>query len=126
MSFKSKLKVEGLGVRVFSIFYAVAGGAEALILAISNFRLPHVGVLAVLSLTAAYGLFRMRKWSVLLVVALLFPQITFGITTLYASIMMQSFYPSLGALLFHLALIAFVFFYLVSFSYVVARRKAFR
>ena len=126
MALKSKLKVEHFGVLVFSIFYAVAAGAEALVLVLSNFRLMTVGILGALSLVASYGLLKMKKWSVLLIVALFFPEITFGMSTLYASIVIQTFYPSLGVLLFHLTLIVYVTFCFFSFVYVVAKREAFR
>ena len=126
MSLKSKLKVEKLGVVAFSVFYAVAGGAQAFILVLSNFTLVHVGFLAVLSLVTAYGLVRMRRWSVSLVAILFFLGTTFGATTLYSSVMQQTFYPSLGALLFHLTIIAYLILTTVAFMYVRANRESFQ
>lgn len=126
MPLKSKLKVERLGVLAASIFYVIVGGAEAIVLALSNFRLVHVGPLAVLSLITAYGLLRMKKWSVFLVTILFFPAITFGASTFYASVMRQTFYPSVDVLLFHLALIAYLILTLIALIYVVAVRKDFK
>ena len=126
MSLKSKLKVEKPGVLAVSIFYVVVGGAEALILAFSNFRLPQAGPLAVLSLITAYGLIRMKRWSVLLAVILFFPAITFGATVLYRSIIIYEFYPSLEILLFHLALIVYLILTFIALIYVVAVRKNFK
>jgi uncharacterized membrane protein (DUF2068 family) len=126
MPLKSKLKVEKLGVLAASIFYVIVGGAETIILALSNFRLIHVGPLAVLSLITAYGLLRMKKWSVFLVTILFFPAITFGASTFYASVMRQTFYPSVDVLLFHLALIAYLILTLIALIYVVAVRKDFK
>ncbi|NIR87944.1 hypothetical protein GWO13_10495 [Candidatus Bathyarchaeota archaeon] len=126
MSLKSKLKFEKPGVLAVSMFYVVVGGAEALILVFSNFRLVHVGPLAVLSLITAYGLIRMKKWSVLLAVILFFPAMTFGATTLYASVTLQTFYPSLEILLFHLALIVYLILTFIAFIYVVAVRENFK
>ena len=123
---KSKLKVEKLGVVAFSLFYAVAGAAQAFILVLSNFTLVHVGFLAVLSLVTAYGLVRMRRWSVFLTAILFFLGTTFGAATLYSSIMRQTFYPSLGALLFHLTIIAYVIMTTVAFIYVRTKRESFR
>lgn len=125
MPLKSKLKVEKPGVLVVSIFYVVVGAAEAFILAFSNFTLVHVGPLAVLSLITAYGLIKMKKWSVLLAVILFFPALTFGATNLYASIIWQTFYPSLEILLFHVALIVYLILALMAVMYVVAVRKNF-
>ena len=123
MTLKSKLKVENPAMLLFSIFYAVAGAAEIYILAVTNFTgPPHLGVLGLLSLIAAYGLLRMRKWSVLLVTALFFLGVTFGAITLYDSIVLQTFE---GALLFHVALIAYLIITVVAFIYVAAKRKDF-
>ena len=126
MPLKSKLKVERLGVLAASIFYVIVGGAEAIVLALSNFRLVHVGPLAVLSLITAYGLLRMKRWSVFLVTILFFPAIAFGASTFYASVMRQTFYPSVDVLLFHLALIAYLILTLIALIYVVAVRKDFK
>lgn len=125
MPLKSKLKVEKPGVLAVSIFYVVVGGAEGLILAFSDFTLVHVGPLAVLSLITAYGLIRMKKWSVILAVILFFPALTFGAINLYASIIWQTFYPSLETLLFHLALIVYLILAFIAVIYVVAIRKNF-
>jgi len=126
MPLKSKLKVERLGVLMTSIFYMIVGGAEAIILALSNFRLVHVGPLAALSLITAYGLLRMKKWSVFLVTILFFPAITFGASVLYASVIRETFYPSVDVLLFHLALIVYLILTLIALIYVVAVRKDFK
>ncbi len=126
MSLKSKLKFEKPGVLAVSMFYVVVGGAEALILVFSNFRLVHVGPLAVLSLITAYGLIRMKKWSVPLAIILFFPAMTFGATNLYASVTLQTFNPSLEILLFHLALIVYLILMFIAFIYVVAVRENFK
>jgi len=126
VSLKSKLKVERLGVLVFSVFYAVAGGAEALLLVFSNFTLPHVAFLAVLSLITAYGLFRTRRWSVWLATILFFPATTFGATTLYVSITRQTFYPGLEAFLSPLLLIVYLIMTVAALAYVLAKRKDFQ
>jgi len=118
--------VEKLGVVAFSLFYAVAGAAQAFILVLSNFTLVHVGFLAVLSWVTAYGLVRMRRWSVFLTAILFFLGMTFGAATLYSSIVRQTFYPSLGVLLFHLTIIAYVIMTTVAFIYVSAKRESFR
>ena len=124
MTLKSKLKFESLGVLVFSVFYAVAGAALVFILVVSNFTAPpHVAVLGLLSLITAYGVFRMRKWSVLLVIALFFLGITFGAISLYYSILRQTFEE---ALLFYVTLIAYLIMTVVAFLYVVAKREIFQ
>ncbi len=120
MMLKSKLKIENPGVLALSIFYVVVGVAEVFVLAMSNFTLFHIGVLGLLNLFTAYALFRMKGWSVLLVIALFFLGITFGATTLYNSIVLQTFE---GALLFHVALIAYLLVTLIASIFVVAKRE---
>ena len=123
MTLKSKLKIENLGALVFSIFYVVVGVAEVFVLVMSNFTVFHIGVLGLLNLFTAYGLFRMKRWSVPLVIALLFLGITFSATTLYYSVVLQTFE---GALLFHVALIAYLLMTLVASTYVIWKREEFQ
>jgi len=123
MTLKSKLKIENLGALVFSVFYVVVGVAEVFVLAMSNFTVFHIGVLGLLNLFTAYGLFRMKRWSVPIVIALLFLGITFGATTLYYSVVLQTFE---GALLFHVALIAYLLMTLVASTYVIWKREEFQ
>ena len=124
MTLKSKFKIENPIGFLFSVFYIIAGAVEVSYLVIEKFVAPpHIGVLGLLSLITAYGLFKMRKWSVLLVIALFFLGITFGATTLYYSIVSQTFE---GALLFHVALIAYLFMTLVASIYVIAKREKFQ
>jgi len=123
MTLKSKLKIESPAVFVFSIFYVVVGVAELSVLVTSNFTVFYIGVLGLLNLFTAYGLFRKKKWSVPLVAALFFLGITFGATTLYYSIVLETFE---GDLLFHVALIAYLFMTLVASIYVIAKREKFQ
>ena len=127
MKLKSKFKVENTAVLLFSIFYAVAGVAEVFVMVSSILNatrtLIHVGILGFLSLITSYGLLRTRRWSVLLVVALFFLGVTFSAITLYNSVMLQTFE---GALLFHVALIAYLILTLVASMYVVTRREDFQ
>jgi len=119
---KSKLKIENPAVLLFSIFYAVAGIALLFISVIHNLRPPHLGIIGVLSLIAAYGVFRMEKWAVWLVIALFFLGTTFGAISLYDSIVLQTFER---ALLSHVALIAYLIMTVVASIYVAAKRKDF-
>jgi len=126
MALKSKLKVESLGVAVFSIFYAIVGVVIISILVLSSFTLPHMVVLAFLSLITAYGLFRMKKWAVLLTVVLFFLGVAFSVPLLYRSIMMEPFFSGLETSLLNLTLIAYIFMLFVALLYVVAKRENFQ
>jgi len=126
MTLKSKLKVESLGVAVFSIFYAIVGVAIISMLVLSNFTIPHMVVLAFLNLITAYGLFKMKKWAVLLTIVLFFLGTTFGATTLYGSIMIEPFFSSIETSLLNLTLIAYMIGLFAALIYVAAKRENFQ
>ena len=124
MTWKSILRVEKLGVAIVSVFYVIAGIVQLGILAVSI--IPPIGVLAILCLIAAYGLIKMRKWAVWLVMILLFPEITLAAIPLCASIMQQNaFFPNLESSLFQLMLVIYAIATLVASMYVLAKRQDF-
>ena len=108
------------GIVISSLFYATSGVWFLSIVNVS--ALLNVAILAVLSLITACGLFHMKKWSIWLVVILFFLGTTFGATTLYNSVILQTFE---GALLFHTALIVYMIMLLTAFVYVAAKREKF-
>jgi len=125
MTLKSKLRIENPGMFIFSVFYVIAGAVLIYVLALSRFNLYHVGVLGFLSLITAYGLIRMKRWSVLLVVILLFLGITFDGVTLYSSFVIPTFYTNPEVWLLQVVLILYMIFTVVASIYVVAKRKSF-
>ena len=94
-----RLKLEGSWSLALTLFYLGVGGIQILALILQGLHPPHLGVLALLSLTAAYGIMRRRWWVVHLVVALFLLGTTFGAATLYSSIRLQTFYPDLPGLI---------------------------
>jgi len=82
MSLKSKLKVESVGMFAAFLFYAIAGVICFVVLAM-DFRLVHIGIIGILSLITAYGLFKNRVWSLWVVIMLFFIATTFSAYTLY-------------------------------------------
>ena len=123
MTSNSSSKIKNPAVLLFSVFYIAVGIAEVGYFVIENFAAPpHIPVLGILSLVTAYSLFKMKRWSVPLVVGLFVTGITFGATTLANSIAVQTFG---GALLFHLALIAYMIILLIASGYIVAKRENF-
>jgi len=124
MTLKSILGVEKLGVAVVSIFYVIAGIVQLVIVVMS--AVPPVGVLAVLCLIAAYGLIKMRRWAVWLVMMLLFPEITLAAMPLYTSVMQQqAFFPNLEWALFQIMLVIYVIATIVASVYVLVKRQDF-
>jgi len=122
MASKLKLKIERWDTTLLSVFYLISGIAYFLILAL-DFRNLVTVFLGFISLIIVYGLIKMKSWTVPIVVALFFPQVTFEIFTLYASV---TRYPTMEVLLFHLALIMHMVFLTLSFLYVAAKRKEFQ
>jgi hypothetical protein len=123
---KTKLKVKRRDGLLLAIFYAVLGVAHLVILAVSNFALVTSGILAVLSLIAAFGLFTVKKWVVWLVIGLFFPQFVFGSLTLYAAYLQYMAFQEITLVLINIALAVFIILTFVSFVYVAAKRKSFQ
>ena len=82
MSLRSKLGIEKIGMFASFAFYAAAGIICFVLFLLANFP-PHIGIISILSLIAAYGLFRKRVWAIWLVVMLFFIVTTFSAYTLY-------------------------------------------
>jgi len=82
MSLKSKLKIEDLGMFTAFIFYAIVGIICFVVLPMADFP-PHIGIIGILSLITAYGLFQKRSWAIWLVVMLFFVATAFSTVTLY-------------------------------------------
>jgi len=82
MSLKSKLKIENTGMFAALIFYAIVGILCLAVLPMTDFP-PHIGIIGILSLITAYGLFKKRVWAIWLVTVLFFVATTFSAVTLY-------------------------------------------
>ena len=82
MSFASKLKTVSLGPLLCVAFYGILGILFFVLLPFNNYP-PHVGLIGILSLITAYGLFTKRFWAPWLVAALVFAATAFTLVTLY-------------------------------------------
>ena len=119
---KLKPGTEHLGMLLVSIFHAVVGVVLAIVLVLASFRLFHVGILAFFNLMLAYGLFKMKKWSVKLLAALFLPQVVFGGILLY-SFAIWTFPSAWETTVFNLSLIIYIILCFVSLFYAAAKRK---
>ncbi|UCE28813.1 MAG: hypothetical protein JSV85_05960 [Candidatus Bathyarchaeota archaeon] len=126
MSLKSKLKMESLGIAVFSIFYAIVGIVIFSIVVVSGFTIPHAMVLAFLSLVTAYSLFKMKEWSVLLTITLFFLGTAFSAPLLYRSITINSLPTTAETVLLDAALILHIIMLFAALIYVVTKRESFQ
>ncbi|HVP93024.1 MAG TPA: hypothetical protein VMS94_04710 [Acidobacteriota bacterium] len=82
MSLRSRLDFGSRGMLATIAFYAVVGIVNFAVLFMANFP-PHLGVMGILSLIAAYGLFMKRAWTMWVVAMLFFIVTTFAAYTLY-------------------------------------------
>ncbi|PVX25570.1 MAG: hypothetical protein CW691_04005 [Candidatus Bathyarchaeum sp.] len=123
MTSENSTKIKNPTMRLIAIFYIAVGIAEVGYFAIESFAAPpHIPVLGILSLITAYTIFTMKKWTLPLAAGLFAVGITFGLTTLANSITLQTFG---GAMLFHIALIAYMIILLIASVYVIAKRENF-
>ena len=114
MSLKSKLKIEDLGMFTAFIFYTIVGIAFLAVLAM-DFRLVHIGIIGILSLITAYGLFKKRTWAIWLVAMVFFIATTFSAVTLY--------YVLGNDLLLGITVIAYLILTWIFTAYTAAKRR---
>jgi len=122
MALKEKLKIESTPIFVFLIFYIIAAIGNLYILATNDFAMVDTAIIAILSLITAYGLYRMERWSLWLIVILFFIGNTFGFVTLYNDIAENGFAGSINTLLLNLALIGYLIMTWLATIYIGARR----
>ena len=115
MSLKSKLKMESVGMSAAFVFYAIVGIACFAVLAIGDFRLIHIGIIGILSLITAYGLFKKRIWTIWVVVALFFIATTFSAYTLYHALEKD--------LLLDMSMVAYLILTWIFTAYTATKRK---
>ncbi|MDI6690631.1 MAG: hypothetical protein QME50_02040 [Candidatus Bathyarchaeota archaeon] len=116
MSIKSKLKMENVGIFLVFVFYVVVGVVCFVVLPMANF-LPTMGIMGVLSLITAYGIFKKRVWAVWLVVMLFFIATTFSASMLY------SYFGK--DLIIDISMFAYLILTWIFTAYTVAKRKIF-
>jgi hypothetical protein len=122
MALKEKLKIESIPIFIFTIFYLLAAVWNLTILAVNGVSMVHTALIALLSVITAYGLYKMEKWSLWLVVALFFIGNTFGFVSLYWSIARDGFAGSIDVLLLNLALIGYVIMTWLATIYIGAKK----
>lgn len=82
MVLKSRFEIGDIGTLAGIAFYAIAGIVCLAVLPVTNFP-PHIGIIGVLSLITAYGLFKKRVWTIWIVAVLFFVVTTFSAYMLY-------------------------------------------
>jgi hypothetical protein len=115
MSLATRFKMENIGMLAATAFYAIIGVVCFIILAVVDFRLVHIGIIGILSLAAAYGLFRKRDWTIWLIAVLFFMATTFSAYILY--------YLAFRDLALGLSAIAYLILTWIFTAYVTVKRK---
>jgi hypothetical protein len=82
MSLGSKLNIESRGMFAAVVFYLVVGIIFLVLLPLASFP-PHIGVIGIFSVIAAYGVFRKRNWTIWFVIILFLVATTFSACMLY-------------------------------------------
>ena len=82
MSLKSKLNISDKGIFAAFLFYTIAGILFLTLLPLSNFA-SHLGIIGILSLATAYGLFQKRTWSIWTIAILFLVATSFSAYTIY-------------------------------------------
>jgi hypothetical protein len=114
LSLISKLKAEQPFSLATIAFYGLAGLILLIMLPLSGFP-PHIGLLGITSLVAAYGLLTKRFWATWLVVALFFVVTASALYTLYYIIGTD--------ILTSVAMIAYLVLTWVFTAYAISNRK---
>jgi len=114
MSLKSRLKIENVAMFTAFVFYAIVGVVCFAILPMADFP-PHIGIVGILSLITAYGLFAKRGWALWLVVMLFFVATTFSAVTIY--------YVFANDLLLGMSMIVYLILTWIFTAYTVTKRK---
>jgi hypothetical protein len=114
VSLGSKLKTGNVATTASISFYVVVGVICFVLLPLADFP-PHIGIIGILSIITAYGLFKKRSWTIWFAVMLFFIVTTFSLYTLY--------YLILRDLLTDISLTSYLVLTWVFTVYVVAKRK---
>lgn len=122
----SRLGVEDKGMFAFTLYYLAAAAANFIILGFYGLGLFHVGLVAVLSLVAALGLYRLRRWSLWFVVGLFFIATTYGAFMLSASLKSYTSSMDVSTVLGALAWVIYLVLTWIATVYVAAKRKNLR
>ncbi|MFQ6094581.1 MAG: hypothetical protein ACE5NN_00415 [Candidatus Bathyarchaeia archaeon] len=111
------------GRLIFSGFYFVTGVAMVVLMVWFGGDLPHLGFLGALSMIASYGLSKMKRWVLFVLVILLFTGVTFSLVTIYA--FLQWFGQELTILSMQALIAIYMVMLVISFLDALSKRKKF-
>jgi len=97
-----------------SVFYAIVGVVFLVYMFMANFP-PHLAIIGLFSLVAAYGLLKKRPWAIWFVIILFFTGTTFSVFMIY-DVLTRNYI--LGIIMFAYLILTWVFT-----AYTASRRK---
>ncbi|MEM3695172.1 MAG: hypothetical protein QXJ11_04360 [Candidatus Bathyarchaeia archaeon] len=114
MSIKSKLKIESTGMLLAFVFYIVAGALCFYFLA-TNPSLIHVGMIGILSVITAYGVFGKRFWALWTAIILFF------MVTMFSAVMLYYFFGT--DIIIDLGFVAYLILTWIATAYLASKRR---
>ncbi|UCE96458.1 MAG: hypothetical protein JSV51_02325 [Candidatus Bathyarchaeota archaeon] len=126
MELRSGLGIEHRGFFFFTLFYATTGIANLVILGIHSLGLFHVTIVAVLSLIAAFGLYRLQSWTLWFIIGLFFIGTTYIAIMLNISIASYATNSDITTLFTTIAWTIYLILTWISVGYITAKRKILR
>lgn len=123
MGLRSILKIEYKGMFFFAIFYLIVGVVNFIIVGMYDLGLFHVALVGGLSLVSAFGLYRLRSWSLWFVVGLFFIGTTYGAFMFNITMENYTATSDISSLLAILAWIIYLILTWIATIYVAAKRK---
>jgi len=112
----SKLRMTSKATFLVAIFYAITGVILLVLLPLAGFP-PHIAIMGILSLIAAYGVALRRNWSLYVIGILFFINTVFCILTLY--------YIQFQDTLSFIGLVAYLILTWIATIYVITKRSTF-
>lgn len=122
---KEKEVTRPRGIAVTSVLYQIYCILNLAIFGISKLTMYYIGVLGVLCLVAAIGLWLVRRWGFLIALAIAPIIITIGLSTLYASILFFGFIFDANVVILYLSLICYTIIAFVLLCYLLSKRRVF-
>jgi hypothetical protein len=114
LSLGSRLKIQSKGILAASVFYTIVGVIFLVYMFIANFP-PHLAIIGLFSLVAAYGLLMRRPWAIWFVIILFFTGTTFSVFMIY-DVLTRNYI--LGIIMIAYLILTWIFT-----AYIVSRRK---
>ena len=117
------VKLKLTGNLILSSFHFITGIIMFILLIWSGGDLPHLGLLGALSIIASYGLNKMKRWVLYVLIVLLFMGVTFSLVMVYA--FMQWFGQDLTIIFIQTIIVVYMVMLIISSLDAFSKREKF-